>query len=1089
MAMVVVLFAAEWWRRNYDGGPWAWRLIFDALDSEAPDVQALYPVIETGLRGWRREILLVGGNRGFIATVACEGGLPLNLVRREGAKLRGFFRSLMSDINRFQGADISAEDLAEQSQHYLPASFRQQSVFELTARLAAVVLDFQGRIPEGHQDPLSLLDERVPAWRDELPLAIQDENAEAFLKGLVRDARAAARKHADRIKVVRRLLRQGDEYKLIADLEFPTSLPLDEFAAHFDEGIEQLGKRFELAIQCGEEAPVVCAWATRIGDGEAAQIRLDTLRGSKPRYEGVAAAGGIALVALAGTARLDSVAVTGGAALSDLPWTFRPLGEEATEAVFFGEGSVRARDPRVWVALTPDMQISDDHQGDSGIVIAELGRLVIPFSQHTTITMPTGETCRVAPAADADSGSSFRLRGAMRPMGAKGGFVYLGFPELIEDVEGRLARSVPSHEIEWASTLETGQWSSVSKKSVGIGYIRWVVDGELRYRGKICVLPADFAVHVDDAIDQKSGVISVAGLANTMILSTDAGGVKVSEVHEGHDEGRQFRISCDSDDVPATCTLYVRWPHDCDCEIQVPFPGRGARFFSASGKLIASGSWLTLDQLIGARAVAASPHSFDRFDLVFRLVSSDVGRSLAASARAWRRLDRVRGQTKEWAYDLRRIRRACESLLSVTKDLDAFVEVKIEGSGQTDSSCVRVRRFEFSLDRDDTAIWITDEDLKAFEDSELPELRMSLRPIITPEEPCVELVQRVSEDQATGQWPIDANIVGREPMLAVCSVGDWHRFRPLLVDLSEPVIAAEGEEPTDTVPTLAECLKIPVRHERREALERRVIAMSESPLDSDWAYVNAIYAKFSDLPPSTLDLFAAIDRVPLAAATFLLSGKASEFRERVEFLEGLPVLSHLVPLKAWVKAAEITKAVVEQQHGADTARLVIDQRKGLFPDDGERWSLVADVFAWAADGYIKPGSNLSFASVAAEQLAQVLKYEVQLLLQRHAEVHWPQGPALRDWFRAHAYEMPDVLRTFWIPSPGNLDHQEPLINAPVCAALISATGAKCPEPMLLELRLLRDFDPDWFRYAYCNVLLRAIGVLGLESFSDESRTD
>ena len=101
------LFAAEWWRRNYEGGPWKWEDILEAMGISGIPFPSLYTTVEHGLKLWQREILMVGENRGFLVTLACEGGLPLNVIRKQGVKLRQFFKALLRDVSLYNVAGIS----------------------------------------------------------------------------------------------------------------------------------------------------------------------------------------------------------------------------------------------------------------------------------------------------------------------------------------------------------------------------------------------------------------------------------------------------------------------------------------------------------------------------------------------------------------------------------------------------------------------------------------------------------------------------------------------------------------------------------------------------------------------------------------------------------------------------------------------------------------------------------------------------------------------------------------------------------------------------------------------------------------------
>ncbi len=77
--------------------------------------------------------------------------------------------------------------LAEAAGHRLPASFRQPVVYEVSGQLVEVVWQRRAQV-KGLSDPVAHLDETDAAWRDELPMALDDEVAESLLSGLVVDA-------------------------------------------------------------------------------------------------------------------------------------------------------------------------------------------------------------------------------------------------------------------------------------------------------------------------------------------------------------------------------------------------------------------------------------------------------------------------------------------------------------------------------------------------------------------------------------------------------------------------------------------------------------------------------------------------------------------------------------------------------------------------------------------------------------------------------------------------------------------------------------------------------------------------------------
>jgi hypothetical protein len=83
-APIFCLYAAETFRREHAEGPWAWDTVFKPLGQEPPLQSLMADWVEQGLKWWQRPPVLrnAGGNRLFLVTIACEGGLPLRLLQR-----------------------------------------------------------------------------------------------------------------------------------------------------------------------------------------------------------------------------------------------------------------------------------------------------------------------------------------------------------------------------------------------------------------------------------------------------------------------------------------------------------------------------------------------------------------------------------------------------------------------------------------------------------------------------------------------------------------------------------------------------------------------------------------------------------------------------------------------------------------------------------------------------------------------------------------------------------------------------------------------------------------------------------------------
>ncbi len=187
LPILFCLFAAEAWRRHHEAGPWKWQTVLREVDAAGIEHSTLVGWVERGLRYWRRKLIVNSSGREFLLTIACEGGLPLNLLRREGSGLRRYFRALLEELPRYDKVSVElGRELAERLRDRLPSGLRQEVVYQLSGKLITTIWDLQAQVV-GNSDPIGALNRLKLDWRDDLPLSLGDTVTEVLLR-LVEDA-------------------------------------------------------------------------------------------------------------------------------------------------------------------------------------------------------------------------------------------------------------------------------------------------------------------------------------------------------------------------------------------------------------------------------------------------------------------------------------------------------------------------------------------------------------------------------------------------------------------------------------------------------------------------------------------------------------------------------------------------------------------------------------------------------------------------------------------------------------------------------------------------------------------------------------
>lgn len=202
-----LLFASEWWKREYDGGAWAWTPLFEAAAMNEPDQFAKQEWVESATVCWKLADDITLGKK-HIGKVVVNGGLPLKLIREAEGGLSRLLRTVLVDITR-SGVEASLAHVlleVEAHKHQLPKSYQQKMVYSLLAETLMVAVELKGLC--AHQqdsDPIHFLDANHPGWLDRFPLSVDGDAAQKLFSGLITHAVRFKGKNAAPVTVLRRL--------------------------------------------------------------------------------------------------------------------------------------------------------------------------------------------------------------------------------------------------------------------------------------------------------------------------------------------------------------------------------------------------------------------------------------------------------------------------------------------------------------------------------------------------------------------------------------------------------------------------------------------------------------------------------------------------------------------------------------------------------------------------------------------------------------------------------------------------------------------------------------------------------------------
>ena len=1039
-----VLFGAEYFARFHESGPWQWATILDPIEYQGT-IPQLYPIVRSGLGFWRRTLLRHQRSNKYLLTLACEGGLPLQLLAGQQAHLRQYFRHLLLDYESFSDQDILS--LAVRYQSDLPQTLQNDTVSQLAADLVQSICELR-LLAKDADDPVEHLNRHHPNWEQLVPLRITDDVARSLLRGLLLEKRDVDREQGA-IKVTVRL-ELTPVPRIIRSLRTPAVLPMKRLAELLNIPMDSLPGRFRLALDCGGRLTQAAGVTRRYLKDE---FSIQEYSHAVPGF------GSIRLAVTSGNRIFPSVEVEGGQELSPLPWVFR----DDDLADLIAEGAVRTRTSQVLVALPFQWRC---HPKD-GAVVEELGQLleqerIVLRVQGTASLEGDDERVMVRSGAQEEAAERFVLTGRSLRLGPGGTSVWVGCPQVRISVNEAATRVVPEMQLEWKPAHNASvDWNPVSRPPVGEILLRLRENGELRFRSPAMVMPREFSFRMRPGHDAGQGALELKGLGRAVIrvFQSDQFTAEV----DAKDGIALVQVSS-TGQPPATLALRIEYGEDSLANVVAAFPSRSTRFLGSDLTTDLSGTTCTLDQFQFAVARVVTPI----IEGVYRLRAVSSQGTFILGRLAW-----VDDQTME--LPLYSIHDAVRDLLTATADMDEDVQVDLvtDGAmGEHVAATLSVRRYDLRFvprwddRRRECRVTLDRESWERLTGRERTELRLEARQLQAPlSEPTI--LGR-AEDSA---WTFST--VDFEPGAWMITgwVGDRLRVRPLLVTVFPAV-------PTPKSEGIRGILELREAEDRARAYALRLEDLLDDGNHDDWNVVIDYLSTLPELPPTTFDLVARLPNSPAALiyALLLLTG-SQRFEAIWEEMEGLPFLWSLVPISDWERAVECYLNAIKDLKSEQEAPFEIDpvgevgaalkQLETKLLSTGH--PIVSVIYQWFARKYSGFPEPRERTLAAIEQLVDIVTPPVlQELLRDHGEDEWPRVNR-GDLATGGNFTIGDT-DPYVLAAPNSF--QSTIFNAPVIAAAFCAKGGHPGD--ILDFKRLRSFDQTWFDWIQALTVARIL---------------
>jgi len=1080
-----VLYAAEWWRREYQGGAWRWTSIISAFGGNAKelDAAARTKCVISGFAFWGHRP--DGEGKKFFGAIVAHGGLPLHFIGQGGGRLASIMDYTLRLAARYHWDSLQIVNAIEERADELPTdSLRRPEIYQLIANVVATVLELKRDFRlAGIADPVAVLNTQEPSWRLRFPLSLEDAAAQALLSGLVKEAAQQLMFASSVIFSVERLLRKTTDgkYELTSVLACPQTLAANTLAELF--GLNELPRYFSIDVQVDKRKPF-CEGRQILG----ADTATVSLAGGKCVWHGVDACSEhlLYLRGQSGDLRGNPLPIPGGAELSqDEPWIF-VLRDGKLRWV--AAGSARVPEEEAVVTLPDGWKIEPANADSIADIVGHchLGdKQIALYSVRGEMTLRRCEQyyrIRTKQATSASDTYVWEGRRIAYPSSPQP--VFIGVPKLFRyPPEGERSR-VPTAELHWFAAGTNNRFEDATNAHGPLD-VYLVRDGERLARFRFVVLDSSARTDFSSGTSASEGHIHLEGWGCSDVSIDDQLGLhcKIEQA------GRGVKLFLQGGDVPPeSVSVAMRWQR-CAQELRVklPFPSAGGRFFDAKEKPLREVDEIALRHLTGARLriFDRNPLAPKRYD-----VSLTLGQGKREMRSADLKIERPISLLPNGSAEVRLIdlQKDIEKLMSFSDELDATVNVAVlVGSRPTTS--VRVSRYETVLERDSLAVGFPAKTIERLDIAALEQVIVKAAPLTNLGGTCIQLEQEYSEGVPAACWQAAGLNATYSPWLIFPDDASSVFFRPTIWGKS----VDSPEMDTNSGCPLAQAMAIREAEVRMETIAAILDAMATDFNHPSWRLMEYLLETFHHLPLSSLDVFRLIGAQPTAAVSLLLRSQFSEdrlFEFARRLRDELGLVWELASIDIWRNAASKLFQYWVVTLGEDDAKasfpIILKARLDRLATEHPSLQLMLDVLLLELTRHpskslvevqrIAQGDRLAFAQQlwrGHDSLAQ------NLLFRGHAnDASWPERPLFEAAFTGFlevATDLvknklnPDIVRKmFWMDTPN--DFKVSVANIPVLCALWAVTGISQewwgkPERRL-ALRKVKAFDPIWFEQAF-----------------------
>lgn len=902
-----VLYASEWWRRNYHGGAWSWESIITSLDLSTSEFNhtTIRNIVSKGLKKWKRDLLKNSQGRQYLGTVIFEGGIPLGLLKQQSG-FEGYLRGVLKDSIQYAEAGFSPVEFAQKRMDMLAKAYHKEEFLSLVGEVIQTVI----RLRESHdlsaqKDPVSHLNRALPSWRTLFPISVEGDEGNDLINSLIVQSSKVKKKSDVPIYLTRRLQRMEDVYSLKNILNFPKVISESDLQDFWQ--LDTLGNQLDIVAINGSNKVTIAVLSLCRSEEYKVSPLIHTLPVLSNNEDWQVC------FYRKGKAISKVHELKGGEVIEpDLPQGFEQTKDNYWN--YICQGNVSTSKDKMRVILPLNGNLSSNSVTNLGEF--EDCRIVCEIENNSTFEVDKSEIYQFKIKLETvPSNVLYRIWSEKKLLQKNTSIaVIIGAPRITKIIGDSLYMDVPSSNIYWRT--RGGRWSGDLASSIGDVDIGIFEEHKLVYRKKVVILPRDLAISYNSHSEQfnRGEIIFSSQYIRSVSTSTD--GVTYSV--EDNNNGLCLNVCTENENIRTLNVLLDIYGCSNPVNVEFPFPSSGGRFIDADGNQLKDGALTTLDELnlIQLEIQHNNPNLHQDYYIDFSLVSKD---SPVLLSRAKSSLKLV--LDKEPLTDslnlikpLIDLQLTIKRLFSLSEDLDAYVDLSVR-SGANKLGYMHVVCYSSSLESEQLAngssLYLSDLEGVSLADHKAVAPTLTIKPLHFPEERGFELKPFELNGLNTNQWMLPNLSKHNGPWL-VYEAKINSKIRPKLV------VVTDLEQDEQCSETLASTLRKAIAEgsftERRVKLDEAIDNLANDPNHKDWQIVDAYVAEFNLLPLTTFALWERFIKNDLAMAQiyFRYIDQQDKTHYIDNFSQELPFIWECVSPKSWQTAFLQKKSQLEQ---------------------------------------------------------------------------------------------------------------------------------------------------------------------------------